>query len=347
MSFLKNVLHDLIEKRLWPVAIALVVALIAVPIVLGGGSDSASTGDDVASVPTPAAGSAPASGSAVVSLQEQATGGKVQRAGKVRDPFVQHHLAKTVTDALTTATGVANSLGGGASTGSSPDSGSAGGSDTSTTPTSTTPADTTPKPDTTKKPDTTTADLYRVKLKFGEAGAERTYNNVARLTPLPSSDNPFFVYLGLKDDQKTAIFLVDADSVPTGDGTCKPSKDNCAQIELKPGDMEYFDLQSGTAGVVQYQLELVSVHKGKAASTASAAKAHARESRAGREFLRQVVADNPTAISSWDYSSKLGLLQERAPAASADVANVPAAVADAADGQDVEQTSTVLTVPAP
>jgi hypothetical protein len=348
MSFLKNVLHDLIEKRLWPVAIALVVALIAVPIVLGGGSDAGSTGADVAATTTPTAGSAPASGAAVVSLQEQTAGGKIQRAGKIRDPFVQHHVAKTVTDAVSTTSGIADALsGGGAPTGSDSGSGSTGGSDTPAPPASTTPADTTPKPDTTKKPDTTAADLYRVKLKFGEAGAERTYNNVARLTPLPSSDNPFFVYLGLKDDQKTAIFLVDADSVPTGDGTCKPSKDNCAQIELKPGAMEYFDLQSGTAGVVQYQLQLVSVSKGKAASTASAARAHARESRAGREYLRQVVADDPTAVSAWNYSSKLGLLQERAPTATADVANVPAAVVDAADGQDVEQTSTVLTVPAP
>jgi hypothetical protein len=350
MSFLKNVLHDLIEKRLWPVAIALVVALIAVPIVLGGGSDAGSGDADIAAVPTPAngaAGTPAATRDAVIGLEEQAAGGSIDRGGKVRDPFVQHHLPKvqtTVTNAVTTTKNLADSLSGG--TGASSDT-SSGGSDTpASTPTPTTPA-ATPKPDTTKQPDTTSADLYRVQLKFGEAGAEKTYNNVARLTPLPSSDSPFFVYLGLKDDQKTAIFLVDADSVPTGDGTCKPSKADCAQIELKAGDMEYFDLQSGTAGVVQYQLELVGVHKAKAATTASAAKAHARESKAGREYLRQVVADDPDILSSWDYSSKLGLLQEKPSAASGDVANVPASVADAADGQAVEQTSTVLTVPAP
>jgi hypothetical protein len=339
MRFLKNVVHDLVEKRLWPVAIALVVALIAVPIVLGGSTDTGSTGEDIAAVPTPPAGSPSAAG-AVVSLQEQVAG-KVQRGGKVRDPFIQHHLPKV----MTTATGGPSTGASGTPVGSgSSGSGSSGGSDTPST--TTTPTDTTNQPDA-EKPDTTPADLYRVKLKFGEAGAEKTYDNVARLTPLPSSNNPFFVYLGLKDDQKTAIFLVDADSVPTGDGTCKPSKSDCAQIELKPGDMEYFDLQSGTAGVVQYQLELVKVSKGKAATTASAARAHARESRAGREYLRQVVADDPTAISAWDYSSELGLLQERDPEATADVANVPQAVAEAADGQDVEQTSTVLTVPAP
>ena len=38
MPFLKNIGHDLIEKRLWPVAVLLVLALVAVPVVLGGGS---------------------------------------------------------------------------------------------------------------------------------------------------------------------------------------------------------------------------------------------------------------------------------------------------------------------
>ena len=38
MPFLKNIGHDLIEKRLWPVAVLLVLALVAVPVLLGGGS---------------------------------------------------------------------------------------------------------------------------------------------------------------------------------------------------------------------------------------------------------------------------------------------------------------------
>ena len=173
----------------------------------------------------------------------------------------------------------------------------------------------------------------------------KSYDNVARLTPLPSSDNPFFVYLGLADDQKSAIFLINADAVPNGDGSCKPSHDDCQQIVLHAGDTEFFDLQSGTAGVVQYQLDLKSIKKYKASSKASAAKAHARESKAGRETLRELVADDPTALSSWDFSKSLGLLVQKDPATTPDVANVPSTVAGAADGAAVQQTSTVLTVP--
>jgi hypothetical protein len=342
MSFLRNVLHDLVEKKLWPVAVLLVVALVAVPMVLGG-SSGAESGGTFAAVPTTTNGLAnhrDVARAEVVSLEEQAAG-KVQRAGKVRNPFVQHHQPKkaatTVSNAVDTAKGLADALSGGSS-GSTP--GAAG----DTAPSGDTKTDT--NPDATKKPDSSTADTYRVKLRFGEAGAAKTYDDVARLTPLPSSDNPFFVYLGLKDDQKTAVFLVDADAVPSGDGQCQPSETECEQVELKAGETEFFELQSGTAGVVQYQLDMVSISKGTASTTAVAARAHTRESKSGREYLRTVVAEDPTALDAWGYSSRLGLLVEKDPVAQNDIANVPQAVADAAAGQGVDQTSTLLTVPA-
>ncbi len=336
MSFLKNVLHDLVEKRLWPVAIALVAALVAVPIVLGGSSSGSNTpAPDVAAVTAPngLANHRDVAREQVVSLEEQAAG-KVQRSGKVRDPFIQHHQPKPVKEKVVQATTpktTASPQGG-----STSPSTSTGGSNPFTTPA--------PTP---QKPETTSVDTYRVKLSFGEVGAMKSYDNVARLTPLPSSDNPFFVYLGLADDQKSAIFLINADAEPNGDGSCKPTHDDCQQIVLHAGDTEFFDLQSGTAGVVQYQLDLKSIKKYKAASKASAAKAHARESKAGRETLRELVADDPDALSSWDFSKSLGLLVQKDPATTPDVANVPSTVAGAADGTAVQQTSTVLTVPTP
>ncbi len=336
MSFLKNVLHDLVEKRLWPVAIALVAALVAVPIVLGGSSSS--TDDPAVDVAAVTASNGLANHrdvarGKVISLEEQAAG-KVERSkGKIRDPFVQHHQPKPVKLKVTEAA-----------------SQTAPATGPTSTPSGTT-GDTTPTvptvPVTTKKPESTSVDTYRVKLSFGEVGAMKSYDNVARLTPLPSSDNPFFVYLGLADDQKSAIFLINADAEPNGDGSCKPSREDCQQIVLRAGDTEFFDLQSGTAGVVQYQLDLKSIKKYKAPSKASAAKAHARESRAGRETLRELVATDPDLLASWDFSKSLGLLVQKDPETTPDVANVPATVAGAADGAAVQQTSTVLTVPTP
>jgi hypothetical protein len=338
MSFLRNVVRDLVEKKLWPVAIVLLVALVAVPVVLGGGADAGSDTPEVAAVPTGPNGLADhrdVARAQVVSLEEQAAG-KITRDGKTRNPFVQHHVPKApkpdqaVSDALGTAKDLVGALTGGtgADKGSAPpSSGPTGGA--------TTPPTAPTKP---ASPEAT----YYLTLSFGEAGAEKTYHNVARLTPLPSSTDPFFVFLGLKDDGKSAVFLVDGDAVPSGDGTCEPSEEACEQVVLQKGDIEFFELQSGTAGVVQYQLEVKDISKHKAATVAAAARSHARESRAGREYIRELVAGDPTALDAWDYSSKLGLLVSKEP----EVANVPPAVADAAAGQTVQNTSTVLTVPA-
>jgi hypothetical protein len=347
MSFLRNILSDLIEKRLWPVAVALVAALVAVPIVLGGGSDAGTPAPTPVADASAANPTAKAASAEVVSLEEQAAG-KVERKGAVHDPFVQHHqpkAPKTVTTAdqtkvnaavNTVADALKGTLGGGSSSGGGATAPSTGVSTPATTPA--TGGSTTPK---------TSEVVYGVKLKFGEAGAEKTYDNPARLTPMPSSDNPFFVYLGLQDDKKHAVFLIDGEAVPSGDGHCEPSPQECEKLTMAVGDLEFFELQTGTAGVVQYQLELTSISKVKAKSKAVAAKAHARESKAGREHLRELVASDPNALEGWDFAKGVGLLVRKDPVVTPDVANVPDTVADDAAGQVVQQTSTVLTTPAP
>jgi hypothetical protein len=342
VSFLRNVLHDLLEKRLWPVAVALIAALVAVPLVLGGSSSDAGT-DVAATTPNGLANHRDTARAQVVGLEEQAAG-KVERKGAVRDPFVQHHQPKAVdqkkVDAAVNkvATALNNALNG------SPNGGASGSSGTSA-PATPAPTPSTGSTDTTKKPP---ADVvYGVKLKFGEAGAEKTYDNPARLTPLPSADNPFFVYLGLEADKKHAVFLIDGEAVPSGDGHCDPSPQECEKLTMAASDLEFFELQTGTAGVVQYQLELTSISKVKAKSKAVAAQARTRESKAGREQLRELVAVDPTALDGWDFSKDLGLLIRKDPVATPDVANVPETVAGGAAGQAVQQTSTVLTVPAP
>jgi hypothetical protein len=338
MSFIKNVLSDLIEKRLWPVAIALVAALVAVPIALGGSSDGDS-GTPVAGVSGTPADAGP-SQAEVVSLEEQAAG-KVQRKGSLKNPFVQHHQPSTTTTptAATPTTPTTSAPGGSSAGGSSSGSGDTGG-------TSDTPAATPPSTGTTTPPSdgTDTKATYRVNFTFGEEGAMRSYSNVARLTPLPSSDNPFFVYLGLADDGKSAIFLVDGSAEPSGDGKCTPSRDDCEQIALKVGDTEFLDLPSGTAGTVEYTLTIKSIKKATT-TQATAAKARARESKAGREVLRQLVSDDPALLDNWNYSRSLGLLVSKDPQSTPDVANVPSTVVGPADGQAVGSTSTVLTVP--
>ncbi len=159
MSFLKNVLHDLVEKRLWPVAIALVAALVAVPIVLGGSSSSTgSPATDVAAVTAPngLANHRDVARAKVISLEEQAAG-KVERSSgkKIRDPFVQHHQPKPVKLAAIKSPSSAPSTG--ALGGGSTEPGGATGGTVPTEPTA---------PVTTKKPESTSVDTYRVEAQL-------------------------------------------------------------------------------------------------------------------------------------------------------------------------------------
>jgi len=310
MSLVRNVWNDLVEKRLWPVAIVLVVALVAVPVLLTRGQSSTTPATEVAT----AGPAGPAPGTAVVSLAPSASG-PTNRAGKVRNPFAQ---AAGPAPTAATSTAPSSSSGQGSSA-------SSGGGGTTTTPSSSTPAPT-PTAPVKKKTRPDALDTYRVSLRFGQAGAQHTLHNVARLAPLPSSRAPFFVFLGVLQDGKTAVFLVSSDAAATGDGKCRPSPTDCETIEMKAGDTEFFDVSFGGAGVVQYQLDVLSVRRRKSDTTAVAARSHKREARAGRSSLRAVIAAGELGVTHYVYSSKLGVLKRVRQLKAGASAHLPAAV---------------------
>ncbi|MGZ6640606.1 MAG: hypothetical protein ACXVFT_02070 [Solirubrobacteraceae bacterium] len=289
MNLVRNIARDLVEKRLWPVAVALVAALVALPILLGGGSTAA--------VPAPGAtaaapaGAAPAGGQAAVSLDTTLPAGEHDRGGKVRNPFKQPKVAaaKTATPSGTSTTSTSSAGGGGAGTPAS-----TGGTPTTT---GTSPSGTTTPGTTATKPDS--LDTYRLTLRFGQAGSLRTMRDLARLSPLPSDSNPFFVYLGVLKDGKTAVFLISSDVVATGDGKCRPSANNCETVEVQEGDTEFFDMEKG-GQPVQYEMDVLHLDKTSSAQrqvTAAAARAAAtRHSKAGAATLRAAHADAKQAF---------------------------------------------------
>jgi hypothetical protein len=165
-----------------------------------------------------------------------------------------------------------------------------------------------------RDPEGRSARLLPISLRFGRTGKVKTRRNLARLTPLPTVDNPFFVFLGVLEGGKRAVFLVSADAKPTGDGICKPSPTACETIEMRVGDTEYFDLQR-ESGPVQYQLDLLSIRKEEAGSASEAVAARARASKAGAEVLQDAGAEALDGIDGYRFSRRTGLL-ERTPVAS-------------------------------
>jgi hypothetical protein len=314
MSFLNNVLRDLVEKRLWPIALGLVAVLVAVPLTLGSGGSSSSKPAPAA----PAAGttaSAVHTGEAVVAVKD-APPALRRRPGPLRDPFVQPKALDKATDAQAPSAGTQAS-GTGSSSGAST---SAGGS--------TTPfGATTPSGSTVTTPGKPKADtpVFQVSLRFGRAtGKLKQLDDVTRLTPLPSIERPFFVYLGVLDDHKTAVFLVDGTATPTGDGTCKPSKAECATIHMKAGDTEFFDLVDAGGSPVQYELDLVKVSR-KGTTTSKAAVAYRRHSLAGQELVRTLSeSEGSPALRRYHFRPDDGLLVQARRRPGARIASEPA-----------------------
>jgi hypothetical protein len=322
MKQLRNLATDLVERRLWPVALALVVALVAVPVVLGHGGDASAP---TAAVPatTDASGT---SQRAQVTLDTSAPAER-PTAEKVRDPFKAPtvHKAKkttaTASDQPAATTPAASATPPASSSGST---GSSTGWTPAATP-STAAAGTTSKskPKTTTAPKTTTtpkaddaSDTYHVSLRFGLNGGElKTLDDVARLSPLPSVTDPFFVYLGVMETstthQKRAVFLVSSDATPNGEGACHPTKQDCESVELARGQTAYFDYTAPNGAVTQYQLELTGIKKTSVTSTAKASAAIARHSVAGAELLQDAATRNVRAAAgarAYRYIPATGLL---------------------------------------
>jgi hypothetical protein len=277
MSAVRRLLRDLVERKLWPLAVLLLAAAVAVPIYLGRSSTDAGA-------PLPATNlhaDAGKASKAAVSIEDPAADDK--RAGGVRNPFKQLHVPKKAATGSTPAPSADQpaSTGGSGGDGSTPPlapSGSGGSGDGGSGDGGSKPKSSAGDP----------LDMYHLSLRFGRAESSqlKTYHDVARLSPLPTADNPFFVYTGVLKDGKTAVFLLSSDATATGDGHCRPSPKSCQTIEVKEGDTEFFDLTVGGQDV-QYQLDVVRVFKKGASSAVAAAAAHERHSKAGSNLLRK------------------------------------------------------------
>lgn len=314
MSFVRNLIADLVAKRLWPVAAALVVALVAVPFALKGGAE------EPAPAPMATGGAPSADTAAVVSLAEDGPRGGKSTTG--RNPFEQRDVApesdQSVTAAADTAAASAaagvddviaaakDAVGSGSGGSSVPaaslpglgDVTPVGGTSTGSTGGST--------PKTTPKANSN--ESYSVDIRFGKDGVLKKQTDVARLSPLPSATSPFFVFLGVLADGKTAMFLVSSDAEVTGDGKCLPSADACERVEMKAGDTEFFDVTTPDGQAVQYQLELTRVSRETKANAAVAAAARVRESADGRKVLRHAVDSGQVEISDLAYSPQMGVV---------------------------------------
>jgi hypothetical protein len=293
MNVVRGLLRDLVDRRLWPVALMLVAAAVAVPVYLARSSEDATVDAPVPAITAQAGAKA---SKAAVTVQD--TVADSDGRGDVHNPFKQQHVPKAAkADAGTTS--------GGSGSASSP-SGSAGGSTPSGDAPSggTGPGDTGGSTDTTPKSDTPKVDpkVSHVTLRLGAIGSLTTYKDVARLSAVPSASQTYFIFTGVLKDGKTAVLLPSSNVKigPESDVACKPSNKNCETLEVAEDDTIFFTLATDAAPT-QYQLDVVTVRQRKGSgTTAATAAALQRHSKAGAAMLRDA---HVNAGASFDGAS--------------------------------------------
>jgi hypothetical protein len=305
MSVINDTLRFLVRRRLWPVAILLVAAAAAVPMLLA--KDPAPT---TAQAPTAAVkadkDAVLAEDPIVTEASDGDRSGRRHVLGSRKDPFKP---AVTPTPTPTPETGAPTSTSTTGETGAPTGAGSpATGGETPSTGASPVPDPTTPATPKKKKE----YELYELTVRFGASTGSLGRKNVKRLQALPSNGNPVLIYLGVLKDKKTAVFLLDSGVVAQGDGDCHPSRTQCETIQIRQGETEFFDVPGAGDSTQdtgsQYQLDVLKLHKTKTTDAKKAAKARASVSPKGRMILRaRVAGDGPLR---YRYDKKTGRLEK-------------------------------------
>jgi hypothetical protein len=246
MNLITDTWHGLVQRKLWPVALLLVAALVAVPLVLAKEPEPL----------PPMASAAQASkdqGLPVTYVSEVGEDGEavVRRRvlGVAKDPFEPKALpkkkkAKAKAKAKATATPTAE-----------PDSSAAGGGTPDAGSGTTPPV----SPGPTATP-TVTIPAFSIKVRFGRTDGELGTGTFERLSVLPDDENPVLVYRGVEDGGKVAIFELTGAVVADGDGTCAPTPQDCQYLKLRAGETEFITVtDTGTEADAQYQLDLVKI----------------------------------------------------------------------------------------
>jgi hypothetical protein len=261
-SFFLGIWQDLREKRLWPAAVGLLAAIVAVPVVLfkpasDGTPPSATThkGDNTPTLPVVHVAGGPVMGSHLEAF-----------SASEKNPFKpMKDLAKADSGSTAgpAASGGSGASGGGTSTtGGSATGGTGGSSGSASGGSSPAGGGSTPSNGGSTTTKTTKWFHYVADFSFGETGAKATtFKSRASYTLLPDENKPVVVFLGLSDDHKTALFFVSDPGIQAdGEGTCV-GKDSCQFVTLSTSDTGDEENFSAIDGSVSYDLTLLGIKR--------------------------------------------------------------------------------------
>jgi hypothetical protein len=280
MNPVRKLVDDLIEKRLWPVALVLVVAAFAVPMLIGGGSDAGSD------TPDPSFAPATTHDAATPAVELVGPPAVRTRAGAVRDPFRRKKVPKTDTGAITsTPAGSAKSA----------------AAQTGAAKTDTTKSVASTAPKSTPRTATPTVDLaaiasrwaYQTVVRLTRPGGTRE-RPLARLAVLGNTSSPALQYLGVASAGTHAIFALGPKATTKSSESCLVAVP-CRVIGLRRGEKVGVDVTGDDLVVRHYELEVTQLRRLPMSTVAQARAWRARVDPAGRKVLSTIKQDPATA----------------------------------------------------
>jgi hypothetical protein len=292
--FFLDLWQDLRAKRLWPVALVLVLALAAVPILLAKPAEDPGPPPAVNATPPAAKGDEDTAELAQVKLDagEDTASGSTLGVFDPSNPFkppakvIEAGEQNAGTDAGPSKQTAPDSAGG-SDSGGSGSTGSAGGG--SPTPPSGGGGDPTP-PDT-GGGTTTTVYKYVVDVTFTANGRTRKIHGLEKLEMLPSEASPLLIAMGVTADGGNAVFLVDSTLQAAGEGKCKPNGKECAFAYIGPGSEHVFTEEDGDSYTVRVdEIRKVEVKPGAQSADSDRARANASVG-SPRRFVPPFIAD--------------------------------------------------------
>jgi hypothetical protein len=269
--FLSDLYRDLRDRRLLLPVAALLVAIVAVPVMLKSASDAA---------PPPAApASADEDGTAVapaVLVEDAGVRDYRKRLDELKEtnPFEQKYALPTPESVALEGQGGASDVSAAAAgTGGSSsslestadgglDAASAGSSSVTTDTTVTEPGGGEVETSPTEEAEPPKAEVRfyagRIDVTVGELGDAKRVDGVRYLELLPSKSRPVVAFLGLAPGGESAVFSVARDVVETdGEGSCAPKQPApCQFVTLEAGEEQTFKYADGTT----FRLRLLHTH---------------------------------------------------------------------------------------
>lgn len=331
MSYLNALLFDLRERKLWPLAAALLAALVAVPVLMLKGPATPARPQTSLALPVKNAQAGP-----TVSLQTN--GAQAPLKGGAHDPFIQQQLPGNGSASSVAAGAVASSGSGGVevfggATGASAGSGAAAAGATGATggPSSSTSTvvssggssgggvPSSPGapvgPSTPRHGPSAPAGGSHGSATVGLSSTEAYVVSISRtlsdggvtpLTPkrdsvLPSAQEPLLVELGVLQGGKRVLFAVLGGTKLWGPGTCTPGPLDCEILSLAPGQTE----QTWAADAPSVLFAVTGISAQNYGTAAAARRARTTVSATGQKLIQGL---NSEALSLFPFDAGLGAL---------------------------------------